>query len=72
MSFVLHSDLRDHQKALVTEEDLNKIKTSYCHRQKVSYCTARKESLANSILMKYTMFTSVCFTMMQYLISGGL
>ncbi|KAF4105540.1 exocyst complex component 3-like protein 4 isoform X2 [Onychostoma macrolepis] len=42
------SDLRDHQRALVMEEDLNKIKTSYCHCQKEDF----KLALENFIILE--------------------
>uniref|UniRef100_A0A9J7Y391 Si:dkey-45k15.1 n=1 Tax=Cyprinus carpio carpio TaxID=630221 RepID=A0A9J7Y391_CYPCA len=40
LDFIIHSypsDLQGHQRALIMEEDLNKIKTSYCHCQKEDF-----------------------------------
>ncbi|XP_043085426.1 exocyst complex component 3-like protein 4 [Puntigrus tetrazona] len=51
LDFIIHrypSDLREQQRALIMEEDLNKIKTSYCHCQKEDF----KLSLEKCILLE--------------------
>uniref|UniRef100_A0A8C1PH72 Si:dkey-45k15.1 n=2 Tax=Cyprinus carpio TaxID=7962 RepID=A0A8C1PH72_CYPCA len=51
LDFIIHSypsDLQGHQRALIMEEDLNKIKTSYCHCQKEDF----KLKLENFIILE--------------------